>query len=399
MDHTDDLPKLKPSRHYLAEMIFYGLSLKKIANIVGRCERYVKKLLREYDLPTPKEFKQILREMWQNRIAVLYMRLNGINSIASQTPFNWDQLTSILNDMGLLTDLHLGAHVMKMRLESGWQPLSPHLQQVLEGEMLGDGNLTVVNSVETSNQLPSDDDIINALDDLQWFFWVDLETESSKISEAISLFNKIRENLAYLHGVCFQMVMSHHATEWVDYIATQFREGGYYVNVFPDIWVDKNGVEHPRIFLQTESSLNLRREWLRWYNRRKGVPWNFSLTPTSLLHWFIGDGCFGFEITLSTDSFHLTDVMHLALELRHKVGVKARLFWRPPKYKFGTTEPLEPEEFAQLDPNRYWRIKVPIDHESRTRFFDYLNRAPGIEVARRVFPWKFSRDVQKQDCV
>ena len=113
----------------------------------------------------------------------------------------------------------------------------------------------------------------------------------------------------------------------------------------------------------------------------------------------MGDGSFSNEITFSTDSFHLTDVMRLALELRRTVGVKAELFWNPPKTKFGTPEPLSSEELAQLDPNRYWRIKVPANYASRTRFLDYLDQAPGIDIARRVFPWKFSRSIKKENCV
>ncbi|MFX1256086.1 MAG: hypothetical protein ACFFCZ_31045, partial [Promethearchaeota archaeon] len=353
----------------------------------------------EYDLPTFREFRTTLREMWKYRIAVEYMRLNGINTIADKTPFHWDAVTDILHELGIHTDLHLGSHIMKMRLDSGWQPLSPHLQQVLEGELLGDGSLQVNASVETSRPLPSEDAIINALDDLQWFSWVDIEPEPRKLDEAISLFNTTRETLAYLHGVVFRLQMVPHAADWIDYVATQFRAGGYYVNIYPGKQVDEDGVEHPVIFLQTESSLNLHREQLRWYNPLRGVPWNFSLSPTSLLHWFMGDGSFGNEITFSTDNFHLTDVMRLALELRRRVGVRAKPFWRPPKYKFGTTEPLSPEELAQLDPNQYWRIKIPANYWSRMRFLDYLDQAPGFDIARRIFPWKFSRSIKKEDCV
>ncbi|MFX0065431.1 MAG: hypothetical protein ACFFC7_24940 [Candidatus Hermodarchaeota archaeon] len=398
---SNNLPKFVPSKRFLFELLFNGATMKTLCNASGWSVFYIRKKLKEYDLPTPREYKQTtLREMWEYRIAVEYMRLNGVNTIAARTPFQWYDLTDILHELGILTDLHLGGHVMKMRLDSGWQPLSPHLQQVLEGELLGDGHLQVNDSVETSHPLPSDDAIINALDDLQWFSWVDIEPVPNKLDEAISLFNNTRETLAYLHGADFKLQMALHAADWIDYIATQFRAGGYYVNIFPTKWVDEDGVEHPAIFLSTESSLNLRREQLRWYDPLRGVPWDFTLTCTSLLHWFVGDGSFtSNEIIFSTDNFHLTDVMRLALELRRTVGVKANLFWRPPTTKFGTTEPLSPEEFAQLDPNRYWRIKVPANFASRTRFLDYLNQAPGIDIARQVFPWKFSRSIKKEDCV
>ena len=111
----------------------------------------------------------------------------------------------------------------------------------------------------------------------------------------------------------------------------------------------------------------------------------------------MGDGCFSSQITFSTDAFHLSDGILLTLELRRKVNVKAALFWDPPKFKFGTTRPLGAEEVAQLDPNRYWRIKVPTNYASRTRFLNYLDMVPGFEVARRLFPWKFSKSIKKEN--
>ncbi|MFX1255195.1 MAG: hypothetical protein ACFFCZ_26580 [Promethearchaeota archaeon] len=260
---SNNLPKCEPSKRFLFELLFNGANMKTICKVTGRSVTYIMKKLKEYDLPTFREFRTTLREMWKYRIAVEYMRLNGINTIAAKTPFHWDAVTDILHELGILTDLHLGGHVMKMRLDSGWQPLSPHIQQVLEGELLGDGSLQINKSVETSRPLPSDDAIINALDDLQWFSWADIGSEPSKLDEEVFLFNKSRETQAYLHGAAFHLKMAPHGADWIDHIATQFRAGGYYVNIHPTKWVDKDGVEHPMIGLFTQSSLNLRRELLR----------------------------------------------------------------------------------------------------------------------------------------
>ncbi|MFX0066573.1 MAG: hypothetical protein ACFFC7_30820 [Candidatus Hermodarchaeota archaeon] len=388
MDQIDELPKVKPSRHFLSELIFNSVPLNRIAEITGRNIPYIRRRLKEYDLPTPREFKQTtLREMWKYRIAILYMRLNGMDTIAARTPFTDYVIKDVLHELGILTDLHLGSHIMKIRLDSGWQPLSPHLQQVLEGELLGDGTLAITRSGETSRPLPSDGVIINALDDLQWFSWVDIKPEPHKLDEAVSLFNNTRETLAYLHGATFQLCMASHATDWIDYVATQFRAGGYYVNINTTKWVDKNDVAHPMIGLRTESSLNLRREQLRWYGLFKGIPWDFELTPTSLLHWFMGDGSFGNEISFSTHCFHWNEVELLACQLRQKVDVKSKIDWRP-------SHPDRP-----TNPNRRWMVILPVDSASKTRFFDYLSLAPGFEVARKTMPWKFSKYIQKQDCV
>ncbi|MFX0064011.1 MAG: hypothetical protein ACFFC7_17715 [Candidatus Hermodarchaeota archaeon] len=384
---ANETPKLRPSKEYLKELIFNEVSLEGIANIVEWSIVSVRKFLKEYDLPTPYQFRRaILRERHKNDITVMYMRLNGIKNIASKTPFSWEAVTMILNEMGVLTDLHLGAHLMKARLTSGWRPLPPHLQQVLEGELLGDGWLRLTTTTPSYKCLTNEDDIINALDDLQWFSWVDVDTELEKLQASISLFNTRRETLSYLQGAYYSLAMAPCATRWVEYIASQFRENGYYVNIYSSKTII-DGVEHPMIGLQTESSLNLSIEWLRWYGLVKGVPWDFELTPTSLLHWFMGDGCFAKEITFATHGFHWNEVEFLTRQLRQKVGVKAKIDWRPV------------DSDCPGNPNRNWVIVVPANSASRTRFLAYLRMAPGYRIARRVFPWKFSKSIQKQDCV
>jgi hypothetical protein len=397
--YEKELPKIKPSKQSLFELIYNGFTLRKIAETIRRSEPYVRSLLRELNLPTPLEFKTIQREMWKVHVAVLYMRLNGLKNIVSRTPFpNYKVVRSVLHEMGIFTDTHLGAHVMKLRLEVGWKPLPPHQQQMLEGELLGDGYLGLNDSKATPvKTLDNEDEIINALDDLQWFSWLDVDTVPEKLKEAISLFNTTRETLSYLRGAYYHLNMAIHATKWVEYIATQFRASGYHAHMHPTMYINENGQEMPGIGLLTASSLNLYIERLRWYDLVKVLPRNFNLTPTSLLHWLMGDGSFDTSIKLFTYSFHLSEVMRLALQLRQVVGVKARLFWDPPKKNDASKGNKTETEFP--DPNRYWGIKLPVDRPSRTRFLDYLGMAPGFKVARRSFPWKFSKYTKRDDCI
>ncbi|MFX1253871.1 MAG: hypothetical protein ACFFCZ_19830 [Promethearchaeota archaeon] len=247
--------------------------------------------------------------------------------------------------------------------------------------------MRLTNTTPSFKRLTNEDDIINALDDIQWFSWVDVDTELEKLKASISLFNTTRETLSYLPGAYYRLLMALSAARWVEYVASLFRGNGYYVSTRPTKWVDENGVEHPQILLQTESSLNLYIELLRWYGIVKGVPWDFELTPTSLLHWFMGDGSFGNEISFSTHCFHWNEVEFLACQLRQKIGIKARIDWRP-------SHPDRP-----TNPNRHWMIILPVDPASKTRFLDYLSLAPGFEVARQIFPWKFSKSIKKEECV
>ncbi|MFX0094620.1 MAG: hypothetical protein ACFFBD_22990 [Candidatus Hodarchaeota archaeon] len=110
------------------------------------------------------------------------------------------------------------------------------------------------------NPLPPVDDIINALDDLQWFYWLDA------CKNEIPLFNSTRETLSRLPGYKFILTQAPHAVQWIDHLAFQFRSGDYYARVYPVKWKDKYGVEHPLIRLRTEASINLTMVRFRWYD-------------------------------------------------------------------------------------------------------------------------------------
>ncbi|MFX0094619.1 MAG: hypothetical protein ACFFBD_22985 [Candidatus Hodarchaeota archaeon] len=122
-----NLPKIRPSRQFLFELIFNGMAPTRIAYLTGWSVSYIRRLIEKLGLPSTREFKKELREMWKDKIAVEYMRLSGINDISTSTPFDWKVVTSILQDMGILTDLHLGSHVMKKYVSNLDGSLSQHI--------------------------------------------------------------------------------------------------------------------------------------------------------------------------------------------------------------------------------------------------------------------------------
>src|SRR5206468_3127331 len=66
-------------------------------------------------------------------------------------------------------------------------------------------------------------------------------------------------------------------------------------------------------------SKNLMPYWNKWYpNGKKIVPLELKLTPTTVLHWFMGDGTTSFikntnrvELTLCTNGFNKIEVIFL----------------------------------------------------------------------------------------
>lgn len=71
----------------------------------------------------------------------------------------------------------------------------------------------------------------------------------------------------------------------------------------------------------------LKSEHARWYLQYvKRVPRDVRLTPTSIAHWYFGDGtvgCKGYHATFCTDGFTQRDVLLLIRRLKDRFG------WRP----------------------------------------------------------------------
>ena len=132
----------------------------------------------------------------------------------------------------------------------------------------------------------------------------------------------------------------------------------------------------------------LYRKWYILETGKKIVPKDLRLTPTILLHWFIGDGSVmrygvkGTGIALFTLNFSKEDVQFLAerLELDLKIPFKIRKVLK----KSNTLI-------------TYW-ILVIYSKDNINKFYSVINQADqdSLKYAKQNFPWKFANILSKK---
>lgn len=137
--------------------------------------------------------------------------------------------------------------------------------------------------------------------------------------------------------------------------------------------------------LYTPAYVEMQGERRRWYpDGMKVIPRDLLLTPTSLAHWFCGDGTFSQDGSLDfcTNGFTEEDVTFLSERLLHDLGIVSNLAKtpRPGQFKVQVArrdeavkvrdivEPLLPA--CCLYKLRHVRPTVPVDQHHQRRLTD-----------------------------
>ena len=128
----------------------------------------------------------------------------------------------------------------------------------------------------------------------------------------------------------------------------------------------------------------------KWYSQETGkkiVPKDLRLTPTILLHWFIGDGSVKRNgvrktVVLFTLNFSKEYVQFLAerLELDLKIPFKIRKVIK-----------------KSNPPITYWTLVI-YSKDNINKFFSVINQADqdSLKYAKQNFPWKFGNILSKK---
>lgn len=114
------------------------------------------------------------------------------------------------------------------------------------------------------------------------------------------------KNLYFTHSCKFE--------EYIDFLISNFSFKTY---------KRKNERKNISYELRTKCSKTWNEFRKKWYpNEKKEVPKDLKITPTTLLHWYIGDGCITKEngIVLCTDSFSKKSLNILEKELK-RIGI------------------------------------------------------------------------------
>ncbi len=249
-----------------------------------------------------------------------YLRLNSIKTIAQKRNFSETTIRRILDEFGIKRTTSL-ANIRK-HIEGVFNiPVTPHMKEVLTGELLGD--LSLEKSCLKSRKIFSEEKYLRAIKYLRLLqkrLPIDIEEAVTKFNISLEVINKVQITRLMLN-------MSILAPPWVQYIKNFIEKNG--IPMSSGINNAKTtAAKYHTISIWSRKSVQFMKLYHQWYlNSKKIVPKNIQMTLTTLLHWFIGDGYSSKSgLGLSTHSFCVSDVKFLIAILNESLEICPR--WR-----------------------------------------------------------------------
>lgn len=296
-------------------------------------------------------------------------------SIAKKRGFPRSTIYRILNEAGVRRSSALSNirnHV------NGFHnlPISDYLREVVTGELLGDLNLGY------SRPLPqkevSTEEYLKAIVNLQKL----QEQLPSNLDPIIPSFNRALNTVRNFQMARFNLNISILAAPWGFHLKNIFAKQNIPLSS-SIVNNSRTTVNYSGISIWSRYTIQFTELYNQWYpNGIKIVPRSIKITPTILLHWFLGDGfTMGSSIGFCTHSFSTFDVEFLVFLLNKNIGIHSH--WRFDKSSTKSNQPI-------LIIARQKDVKA---------FYDYLEKSTlgTLSIAKELFPWKFDGKIRKRD--
>ena len=260
--------------------------------------------------------------------------------------------------------------------------ISPFLEEIIQGSLLGDGNIRLQSKVDPHLDNPSMKEYGELLSDIE-AIRQNLNGGSGLTSGDINRWNQGIEMIRNTNTASFRMHKSITEINWVKNLAnilgSEIDVGHKFINK-----VHREQDIKWTCGFDTLSSVQIQDIWKSWYTQDGKVVEKFiprdrltALSPDSVLQWYTGDGYYsGKGIGLSTCGFTKDDQLYL-VGLLAKIGVESHL----------------------IKPNNGHEIAISHKKENRENFFNYLSRAKNIALAKRELPQKFDGSFRKNDLI
>jgi hypothetical protein len=367
--------KPKPPRELLEKRYRDpNMSIKDLARDFDVSKRTVHRWLDHYKIERRKPPTIITQELKQ-QIIIDYIRFIGITALEKKYRMHGSRIRRILKDAGIHTLSSSKMTRAKMHLTGKhWVPISRDLAEVFDGELLGDGSLFCKQDKVGVKWREPLLNYVNALDMLHLLRSLD----KLDFTIAVEEFNEGNEIISDSQTSYFDLHKSIEEKAWVCFLGQLLKSHGHSVSIS-----DTNRT----IRLYTQGTVQICKLYQRWYkNGKKIVPSNLKLTPRVVLHWFIGDGGTGkYRVALHTLAFSKEENELLADLLNKEIGISATLISKKSR--------KQPDKV-------YYRLDIT-GHRNYRGFLDYLELAPdnSLNLAKQLFPWKFSTDIRKKDVI
>lgn len=304
----------------------------------------------------------------KNNILHLYLKFYSVHDIGKKLNRSPATVLKVVRNSSIFVPQSSDKkRISSFLIDDFWLPLSNKLIEVIEGELLGDGNIRI--SVDEDTKISSLNDIESAINVLTHH-----KLESINLDQkTIDLYNKAIQILLTAGVAHFRLHKSTDEYKWTNYLVSLFIKDKHPVNI----------IKWKTVRFHSKNSFQLYDIYKKWYiNKKKSIPTNFNLTPTKVLHWFIGDGSSSkYRIVLSNESFSEHENRRLKELLECNLSIKVKLR----KYEDYRTNSI------------YNRLEI-IGKKNFEKFWDYLKKdLDGYLLAKEVFPWKFVMGLKKKD--
>ena len=274
--------------------------------------------------------------------------------------------------------------------ERSYLPINAVLEEILIGELLGDGNISLAKGKKKFVN-PSWEDYFAAKNFLQRLLSITSINQLSDLGQIIHEFNTFVKIITSYSTAEFNLNKAILEYHWVKRIGYLFRMHDYKAYIYTGFHKSDISKDYRwKVYFRSSSSIQLKFLHDKWYTKagRKIIPQDLKLTPRILLHWYIGDGSLSnTTISLATYSFTREEVELLAkkieMDANIKFNMRRRLYVVHNEYR------------------EYWRLDTRSKEEMQ-HFFEYINTIDDketLEIAKKIFPWKFNHNVRKREVV
>lgn len=276
-----------------------------------------------------------------------------------------------------------------------YKPFSQYLQELQEGELLGDANINIRSNRKISKENLHEflnQDLIpyyKGIEDLEYLRQLQINTKN--IENVTNIYNNLVRVILNQPTGSFSKKQSILEENWVKHINKQFLSENIQTNISYDHYLSDGVNRMPRILLLTQSTVQFFVEYIRWYGTgKKRVPMDLKLSPTSILHWYMGDGELSNDpvrIDFHTEGFEKAEVEFLIDLFHAETGIEAYV-----AKSFNNTD----DSWAKIDVTYMMRIGGIANVK---KFFQYLRKVDktSLKIAKKALPYKFDLTLTKTE--
>lgn len=357
----------------------------EIATMIDVTREMVSGLMKDWDLASHSRLTHVKHELNSDAVLLRAYNLATFEDIGREFSVSAGIISHVVRAKGFPV---IPSPVLRARVDGdSCLHLSDTLQDVLTGELLADGHLRL--SHQTGHS--PDDRVFPSLAEYSKSIQTAKEFQSMEtlanhdLQQLNKRFRDCVETIIGMPNASFILPQAEIGEAWTRHVSECFVKEGLPAKVFE--FVDRVSGDK-RIEVRTESVIQLGALRGDWYKGHKIVPRNIEITPDTLLHLHMGDGCTDKDmIVISTHSFNVDDVKFLVIRLREDAGVHAM-----PK------RTNRPSIAWQGEMQHGIGIYRTADMQ---RYLEFIGQASprSVKIAKRVYPWKFDRTLRKRDIV